>query len=99
VDFVLPGQDAWEDIIDPTFNHVIGFGMSTPEIAALIRRGEYEMDNSMHRTIGHPIISSRNQVRTGHACHGSRVRLNICVIYFGSETPTIKATSQKAVSQ
>jgi hypothetical protein len=43
-DLVLPGQDAWEDVIDPTFNRVIGFGKSTPEIAALIRRGEYGMD-------------------------------------------------------
>ena len=43
-DLILPGQDAWEDVIDPTFNRVIGFGKSTPEIAALIRRGEYGMD-------------------------------------------------------
>src|SRR5882762_2790937 len=35
-DLILPGQDPWED--------VIGFGKSTPEIAALIRCGEYGMD-------------------------------------------------------
>ena len=41
---ILPGQDAWEDIIDPTYNRVVGFGKSVPEIAALIRRGNYGMD-------------------------------------------------------
>jgi hypothetical protein len=43
-DLILPGQDLWEDVIDPTFNRVIGFGKSTPKIAALIRCGEYGMD-------------------------------------------------------
>jgi hypothetical protein len=43
-DLVLPSQDAWEDVIDPTFNCVVGFGKSTPEIAALIQCGKYGMD-------------------------------------------------------
>ena len=50
-DLILPGQDAWEDVIDPTFNRVIGFGKSTPEIAALIRRGEYGMDGFFNWTM------------------------------------------------
>jgi hypothetical protein len=41
---VQAGQDAWEDVIDPTFNQVIGFGRTTVEIAGFIRRGEYGMD-------------------------------------------------------
>jgi hypothetical protein len=43
-DLILPDQDAWKDIIDPTFNCVIGFGKSTPEITVLIRRRTYRMD-------------------------------------------------------
>ena len=43
-DLILPGQDAWEDVIDPTFNQVIGFGKTTIDIAKVIRRGEYGMD-------------------------------------------------------
>jgi hypothetical protein len=43
-DLILPGQDAWEDVINPTFNHMIGFGKSVPEIAAFISCGEYGMD-------------------------------------------------------
>jgi hypothetical protein len=43
-DLILADQDAWEDVIDPMFNQVIGFGKSTLEIAAFIRRGEYGMD-------------------------------------------------------
>jgi hypothetical protein len=43
-DLVLTGQDAWEEVVDPTFNQVIGYGKSTLEIAAFIRRGEYGMD-------------------------------------------------------
>ena len=41
---LLPGHDAWEDLIDPTFNREIGFGRTTLEISALIRRGKYGMD-------------------------------------------------------
>lgn len=41
---VQPGQDAWEDVVDPTFNQVIGFGRTTIEIAGFIRRGQYGMD-------------------------------------------------------
>jgi hypothetical protein len=41
---VQAGQDAWEDVVDPTFNQVIGFGRTTVEIAGFIRRGEYGMD-------------------------------------------------------
>ena len=43
-DLVQAGQDAWEDVVDPTFNQVIGFGRTTVEIAGFIRRGEYGMD-------------------------------------------------------
>jgi hypothetical protein len=43
-DLIQPGQDAWEDIIDPTFNRVVGFGMTIIDIAQVIRRGEYGMD-------------------------------------------------------
>jgi hypothetical protein len=28
-DLIEPGSDAWEDVIDPTFNRVIGFGLTT----------------------------------------------------------------------
>jgi hypothetical protein len=43
-DLIQPGEDAWEDIIDPTFNRVIGFGKTTIDIAESIRRGTYGMD-------------------------------------------------------
>lgn len=41
---LLPGQDAWEELIDPTYNRAIGFGKSTAEIQGLIRRGKFGMD-------------------------------------------------------
>jgi len=28
-DLIEPGSDAWEDVIDPAFNRVIGFGLTT----------------------------------------------------------------------
>jgi hypothetical protein len=43
-DLIQPGEDAWEDVIDPAFNRVIGFGKTTIDIAEFIRRGEYGMD-------------------------------------------------------
>lgn len=36
-DLVVTGDDPWESVIDPTLNHVIGFGVSTCQIADLIR--------------------------------------------------------------
>ena len=50
-DLILPGQDAWEDVINPTFDCVIGFGKSVPEIAAFIRHGEYGMDGFCNWTM------------------------------------------------
>jgi hypothetical protein len=41
---LLPGQDAWEDLVDPTFNRAIGFVRTTVQISELIRRGSYGMD-------------------------------------------------------
>lgn len=43
-DLIEPGSDAWEDVIDPTFNRVIGFRLTTAQLASLIRRGHYGMD-------------------------------------------------------
>jgi hypothetical protein len=40
---MLPGEDAWEDVVDPAFNQVIGFGMTTVEIMGFIQCGEYGM--------------------------------------------------------
>jgi hypothetical protein len=44
VDSIPPGEDAWESVINPTLDRVIGFGKSTPEIASFIRRGPLGMD-------------------------------------------------------
>jgi hypothetical protein len=41
---LLPGQDIWEDVIDPTYNHVLGFGRTTAEISGIIRQGKFGMD-------------------------------------------------------
>jgi hypothetical protein len=41
---LLPGQDTWEDVIDPTYNRVLGFGKTTVEISGIIRRGKFGMD-------------------------------------------------------
>jgi len=44
VNSILPGEDAWESVINPTLDRVIGFGRSTPEIALFIRCGPLGMD-------------------------------------------------------
>jgi hypothetical protein len=41
---LLPGQDIWEDVIDPTYNRVLGFGRTTAEISGIIRQGKFGMD-------------------------------------------------------
>lgn len=38
---VLADQDVWEDVVNPTLDHVLGFGRSTDSLHALIRRGKY----------------------------------------------------------
>jgi hypothetical protein len=43
-DLVEDRKDAWETVVDPTFNRVIGFGVTTAQIAGFIRRGPYGMD-------------------------------------------------------
>ena len=43
-DFVEDGQDAWEDVVNPTLDRVFGFGATADSIRALIRRGPYGMD-------------------------------------------------------
>ena len=40
---VQPGNDLWEDVINPTYDWVIGFGRSALDIVGLIRRGQYRM--------------------------------------------------------
>ena len=44
IDSITPGEDAWESVVNPTLDHVIGFGKSTPEIALFIRHGPLGMD-------------------------------------------------------
>jgi len=113
-DLILPEQDAWEDVIDPTFNRVIGFGKSTPEIATLIRRGSYGMDGFCDWTtacIEHlGIPSSLLEMRLERVM---QAMINLYVSKFSvafyakvrlsssgaSETPTIKATTQTASSR
>ena len=41
---VQPGNDSWEDVVNPTYDRVIGFGRSALDIAGLIRRGQYGME-------------------------------------------------------
>ena len=41
-------EDAWEDVVNPTLDRVLGFGRSTDSLRALIRRGKYGMD-SLHQ--------------------------------------------------
>ena len=41
---VIPGEDAWETVVDPLLNRTIGFGRQTTEIAQFIRRGCFGMD-------------------------------------------------------
>ena len=41
---VQPGNDPWEDVVNPTYNRVIRFGRSALDIAGLIRRGQYGME-------------------------------------------------------
>jgi hypothetical protein len=43
-DLIKPGSDAWEHVIDPAFNRVIGFGLTTAQLADLIKWGHYGMD-------------------------------------------------------
>jgi hypothetical protein len=37
-------DDPWESVIDPTLNHVIGFGVSTHQIADIMRGGHFGID-------------------------------------------------------
>jgi hypothetical protein len=41
---VQPGNDPWEDVVNPTYDRVIGFGRSALDIVGLIRRGQYGME-------------------------------------------------------
>lgn len=43
-DLLLDGQDAWEDVVNPTLDRVFGFGTSEEAVRALVRRGPYGMD-------------------------------------------------------
>lgn len=43
-DFVEDGQDAWEEVVNPLLDRVLGFGATADSIRALIRRGPYGMD-------------------------------------------------------
>ena len=43
-DSIVAGDDPWESVVDPCLNRVIGFGMSTHQIADTIRRGPYGID-------------------------------------------------------
>lgn len=43
-DSIEADDDPWESVIDPCLNRVIGFGVSTRQIADLIRRGPYGID-------------------------------------------------------
>jgi hypothetical protein len=37
-------DDPWESVIDPALNRVIGFGVSTRQIADIMRRGHFGID-------------------------------------------------------
>lgn len=40
---LLDGQDPWEEVVNPTFDQVFGFGATAKSIQDVIRRGEYGM--------------------------------------------------------
>ena len=44
IDSITPGEDAWELVINPTLDDVLGFGKSTPEIASFIKNGPLGKD-------------------------------------------------------
>ena len=39
-----PRSDTWEDVINPAFNHIIGFRLTTVQLTSPIRWGHYGMD-------------------------------------------------------
>jgi hypothetical protein len=41
---LLLGQDIWEDVINPTYNCILGFGRTIAEILGIIRQGKFGMD-------------------------------------------------------
>jgi hypothetical protein len=41
---IVAGDDPWESIVDPCLNRVIGYGVSTDQIAATIRRGPFGIE-------------------------------------------------------
>jgi hypothetical protein len=43
-DLIFDGQDAWEDVVNPMLDRLLGFGTTQDDIHALIRRGQYGMD-------------------------------------------------------
>ena len=43
-DSIVADDDPWESVIDPCLNRVIGFGVSTHQIADIIRRGPFGID-------------------------------------------------------
>jgi hypothetical protein len=43
-DLVQDGEDAWEDVVNPMLDRMLGFGATADAIRALIRRGKYGMD-------------------------------------------------------
>jgi hypothetical protein len=43
-DSIVANDDPWESVIDPCLNRVIGFGVSTHQIADIIRRGPFGID-------------------------------------------------------
>lgn len=47
-DLILDGQDAWEDIVNPTLDRAFGFGTTQQSIRDFIRRGEHGM-YAVHR--------------------------------------------------
>jgi hypothetical protein len=44
-DLLLDDQDAWEDVVNPTLDRILGFGVTSDAIRDLIRRGRYGMDS------------------------------------------------------
>lgn len=43
-DLIFDGQDAWEDVVNPMLDRLLGFGMTKDDVHDLIRRGQYGMD-------------------------------------------------------
>ncbi|KAF8198428.1 hypothetical protein BJ912DRAFT_1074363 [Pholiota molesta] len=42
--FLEDGQDAWEEVVNPALDRVLGFGADAASIRALVYRGDYGMD-------------------------------------------------------